>query len=544
MKLTVRADTASEKASGVPRTAAWKMDEDKRLRSAAEAVGLGLWWIDPASERVHLCERAQALFGVEQEPSRPLEESAAFYVPEHREQLSAAYRGCLAHGTPYDLEVEAITAEGARRWLRVTGEPVRDAEGAVVAVHGALLDIDACKRRELELLEARQEAERTDRAKSEFLSAMSHELRTPLNAILGFAQLLYAEDDPASARRAEYLRHILSAGWHLRDLVDDILDLARIEAGKAVLNPEVVRLPDLLQECVRLVREQAAEYGLALRLEPPKQGRPVSVWADRLRVKQVVLNLLTNAIKYNRQGGSVVLSYAGSEDGQVTVDVLDTGMGIAPEGREGLFETFDRLGRESGAIQGVGIGLPLALRLTRLMGGDLWLVESTPGVGSRFRLTLPQIEVEGWDRHHEPSLDPQLLEERPDDPPLQLLAVEDDSVNMLLLSGLVAKRQGVELLQAGDGQSALELMQRHQPDLILLDMHLPDTDGFALARRLRALPALRATPLVALSADATDEMREQAMREGFDDYLVKPFELEQLDALIREVRLSKQRPTS
>ncbi|GEM_PF-5664039 len=392
-------------------------DGDDPLHTAARTVGLGTWQIDPRTEHLHLCERAWALFGLPEGAQRPAAESMGYYAPEYRERLRQAYEACLESGTPYDLEFEAVTYSGERRWLRVTGEPVYDEQGSIVAVRGALLDIDAYKRRELALIEAQQEAERTDRAKTEFLSAMSHELRTPLNAIVGFAQLLCADQETDPATHNEYLRHILSAGWHLRDLVGDILDLARIEAGRTALNPEVVHLPDLLQECLRLVREQAAEGGLDLHLEPPGDEAAINIWVDRLRAKQVVLNLLTNAIKYNRSGGSITLAYAPDADGQAAVDVLDTGLGIDPEGRAGLFQTFDRLGQEAGGVEGVGLGLPLARRLSRLMGGDLWLVESTPGAGSRFRLTLPMASAEGWDRHYAPSLDPRLLEERADDPP-------------------------------------------------------------------------------------------------------------------------------
>ncbi|MBK5935324.1 MULTISPECIES: PAS domain-containing hybrid sensor histidine kinase/response regulator [Halorhodospira] len=514
-------------------------DPDDLLTLAAESVGLGVWRIDLQTECIELCPRARALFGLTDDAPRPAREGLDHYALEHRERLQEAYRRCIDDGTAYDVEFQARVAGGEQRWLRATGTPVRDAAGRMTAVAGALLDIEDYKARESEHAEARVAAERTDRAKSEFLSAMSHELRTPLNAIVGFAQLLYADDELDAATRSEYLRHILSAGWHLRDLVGDILDLARIEAGRASLTPETVRVSDLLQEGLRLVRDQAADHGVSLRLEGSGRSSGVCVWADRLRLKQVVLNLLTNAIKYNREGGSVVLSYGCDEAGQVWVDVADTGLGIDPERREGLFETFDRLGRETGSIEGVGIGLPLALRLSRLMGGDLHLVESAPDQGSRFRLSLPGIDGEGWDRHHTPSLDPQLLDERADDPPLRVLAVEDNRVNMLLLSGLVAKRRGVELLEAYDGGTGLEMAKRKRPDLILLDMHLPDTDGFALARQLRADPALHETPLVAVSADASDEVRRRALDEGFNDYIVKPFELEQLDALIREVRLSR-----
>jgi len=515
-------------------------DPDDLLARAAESLGLGAWRIDLQTEQIVLCPRARALFGLADGAPRPAREGLQRYIPEHRERLQEAFRRCIDQGAAYDVEFQALTAGGERRWLRATGVPLRDEQGRIVAVAGALLDIDGYKARESEQAEARVAAERTDRAKSEFLSAMSHELRTPLNAIVGFAQLLYADEDLDAPTRSEYLRHILSAGWHLRDLVGDILDLARIEAGRASLTPETVRIPDLLQDCLRLVRDQAADHSVSLRLEESGPAAGACVWADRLRLKQVVLNLLTNAIKYNREGGSVVLSYGRNDAGQVWVDVADTGLGIDPEQRDGVFETFDRLGRETGSIEGVGIGLPLALRLARLMGGELELLESVPDQGSRFRLSLPGIEADGWDRHRSPSLDPQLIEEREDDPPLRLLAVEDNRVNMLLLSGLVAKRQGVELVEAFDGSTGLELAQRVQPDLILLDMHLPDTDGFALARQLRADPALRPVPLVALSADASDEVRRRALdEEGFNDYIVKPFELEQLDALIREVRLSR-----
>ena len=513
--------------------------EHRLLRAAARQVGMGAWYLDRCSGEIHLCAGARALFGLPGPVTEPAECSVKRYAPEHRDRLQEAYRACVDEGTPYDVAFVALTHGGERRWLRTTGEPVHDAEGRVVAVQGALLDIDLYKRREEALVQERDEAERTDRAKSQFLSAMSHELRTPLNAIVGLAQLLNADPEPDPGTRAEYLRHILGAGWHLRDLVGDVLDLARIEAGKTGLTPEPIRVESLVQECMRLVEEQAAERRVHLELACAEGDDGLQVYADRLRAKQVLLNLLSNAIKYNRAGGTVTVRYQREGAESVVIDVADTGDGIPPEGRDALFEAFERLGRERGAVEGAGIGLALALRLARLMGGDLWLVESRPGEGARFRVRLPYVEASGRDRHHAPSVDPGLLEERDDDPPLTVLAAEDNTVNMLLLSGLVAKREGVELLEAYDGASALELAEAREPDLLLIDIHLPDIDGFELARRLRALPALASTPLVALSADATDEARQRALAEGFNDYIVKPFELEQLDALLREVRLTK-----
>ncbi len=508
------------------------------MHRAASIVGLGAWYIDLHSEEIHLSEEARALYGINENGPYPSILSWERYAPEHRPCLQEAYRACIDEGRAYDMELEAFVRGGERRWLRATGEPVYDAEGRIVAARGALLDIHAYKQREAELAEARDAAERTDRAKSEFLSAMSHELRTPLNAILGLAQLLSADDEPGAETRREYLRHILSAGWHLRDLVGDILDLARIEAGKTSLTLEPIRVDELLEECFRLVREQAAERGVTLRIAPPQGKGGLHVQADRVRAKQVLLNVLTNAVKYNYTGGSVTVHY-GLEAGTVLIDIVDTGSGIAPKQRSALFDAFERLGRERGQIEGVGIGLALALRLARLMHGELWLVDSVPEQGSRFRLSLPCAEGEGYDRHREPSLDPGLLDERADDPPLRVLAAEDNSVNMLLLSGLIARRQGVELIEASDGKTALELAEHYGPDLFLLDIHLPDTDGFDLVRQLRSMPSLAGKPMVALSADATDELRQRALREGFDDYIVKPFELEQLDALIREARLGK-----
>ena len=513
--------------------------EDHLLQEAARALGVGGWRVDTVHGQIHLCARACALFGIAESGPRPAHEGLAHYVPEHRERLLEAYRRCVSEHEPYDVEFRIAPAEGGERWLRAVGRPEFDECGRVVAVKGGLLDIDAYKRRELELSEARRVAEQTDRAKSEFLSAMSHELRTPLNAIVGFAQLLNtdAEEEPATQR--DYLRHILSAGWHLRDLVGDVLDLARIEAGKTSLTLEPVSARDLIQECMRLIRDTAAERGVSVRLEGCPEDRSLFVHADRLRAKQVVLNLLTNAIKYNREGGQVTL-ICSQADGVACIDVVDTGAGIAPGDQQALFQAFERLGREFGEIEGAGIGLALALKLSRLMGGDLELVASTPGQGSRFRLTLPTVNAVGWDRHRSPSLDPRLMEERSDDPALRLLAVEDNTINMLLLSGLVAKRTGVELLEASDAATGLELAQRYQPELMLIDMHLPDMDGFDLGRRLRRVPGLERVPMVALSADATDETRRRALEEGFDDYLLKPFEIEQLDALIREARLSKE----
>ncbi|MCW5612906.1 MAG: response regulator [Rubrivivax sp.] len=371
--------------------------------------------------------------------------------------------------------------------------------------------------RTAELAAARDLAESANRAKTEFLSRMSHELRTPLNAILGFAQVLRLRLKPAPAGVDEQLGHVETAGWHLLELINDVLDLSRIEAGTMVVSHDAVALAPLLADSVRMVGTVAQAAQVSVFVEPVDDA--LAAQADATRLRQVMGNLLSNACKYNRPGGRVTVGV--QADGEaVRISVADTGAGLNAEQQAALFEPFNRLGAERGPVEGTGIGLVITKRLVELMGGTLQ-VRSAPGAGSTFsvqlrRATLP---AAGLAPAPAPEAAPEGARRR------TLLYVEDNAANVQLLAEVLRLRPAVQLLAAVDGPQGLALAREHAPDLVVVDVALPGIDGYELCRRLRALPALRERPIVALSANAMASDRERGRAAGFDHYFTKPLDV-------------------
>jgi signal transduction histidine kinase/CheY-like chemotaxis protein len=384
-------------------------------------------------------------------------------------------------------------------------------------------------RRHAEELEARV-AERTvaatraSQAKSEFLSRMSHELRTPLNAVLGFAQLL--ELSTLDERQREAVERILVAGRHLLALIDEVLEISRIEAGRLRLSLEPVEAGAVVRAALDLVRPLAAARGITLRVDGPLDARPVR--ADRQRLQQVVLNLLSNAVKYNRDGGEVTVACPLAA-GRVQIRVSDTGRGIAPEHLARLFTPFERFPAEGEPVEGTGLGLALSRQLTEAMNGAIH-VESRAGVGSTFTVELPLAEP------------PVATVPATKGPPAPVAAtdgaaglvlyIEDDHSNERIVEHLLDHRPRVRLLPASRGQRGLELARERRPDLILLDLHLPDVPGEEVLRRLREEPQTRGIPVVVLSADATPPRIDRLLADGADAYLTKPIDVRRLLVLV------------
>ncbi|MCW5636185.1 MAG: PAS domain S-box protein [Rubrivivax sp.] len=373
------------------------------------------------------------------------------------------------------------------------------------------------------LAAARDEAERANRAKSEFLSRMSHELRTPLNAILGFGQLLMMEPDGKESTAAK-VRQILAAGQHLLTLINDVLDLARIEAGHLAVSHEAVALAPLVADCLTMLRTQASARGITL-VAPPAD-RDCQVRADRTRLKQVLLNLLGNAVKYNREEGRVAVRFEDrGEAWRVCID--DTGPGLDPGQVARLFVPFERLEAVHTGIEGTGIGLALSRRLVELMHGTIG-VDSEPGRGSTFWVQLAKAD-EGPAPAPPANRPSQAATPAPATPAaFELLCIEDNPTNMLLVEHMVSLRPQWRLLPAPSPAAGLELARRRQPRLVLLDIHLPEMDGWAVMRVLREDPATRDIPVVAVSAQAMPADLARGRAVGFADYLTKPLDLARL----------------
>ncbi|KUE84760.1 histidine kinase [Cupriavidus necator] len=472
--------------------------------------------------RIDYCNRRWTSYtGLSLEQTRSGAWKSAIH-PEDFARNFAHWADAVARGCEYEIEYRLKRAsDGAYRWHLERGSPLKDADGNIVKWLASSTDIEALK-------QAQASAEVANHAKSEFLSSMSHELRNPLNAILGFAQLMASESPPPTASQQASIDHILKAGWHLLELINEVLDLARIEAGHASLSPEPVSVIDTLRECHAMLEQQALKR--AVRMRFPAGEAPCFVRADRTRLKQILLNLLSNAIKYNRDQGSVDVQVTTTEH-RVCVSVRDTGAGLTPERLAQLFQPFNRLGHEAGPVEGTGIGLVVAKRLAELMGGTID-AESTPGVGSMFRVELPAAAPPAMAGESAEVTAPVRSPIEASSTMHTLLYVEDNPANLKLLEQLLARRADVQLLSAATGILGVELARTSLPDAIVMDIHLPDINGIEALGRLREDPMTMHIPVIALSANAMPRDIERGMKAGFFRYLTKPIRIHEfMDAL-------------
>ena len=348
---------------------------------------------------------------------------------------------------------------------------------------------------------------------------MSHELRTPLNAILGFAQVMASGAPPPTPSQKRSLDQILKGGWYLLELINEILDLALIESGKLTLSIEPVSLAEVMLEAQVMIEPQAQKRGIGMSF--PRLGTLHFVKADRTRLKQVLINLLFNAVKYNRPAGTVAVDYTLIPPNSLRISVRDTGEGLAPDKLAKLFQAFSRLGQEAGVEEGTGIGLVVTKRLVELMGGVIG-VDSTVGAGSVFWFELGLTDApKRLAGGSEPAT---LVKPAASDGAAMrtVLYVEDNSANLRLVEELILRLPDLRLLSAADGNLGIELARAYQPEVILMDINLPGISGIEAMKILRADPATAHIPIVALSANAMPHDIRNGLDAGFFRYLTKP----------------------
>ena len=420
-----------------------------------------------------------------------------------------------------------IARDGHTLWVQSTVSLLRDERGQPSRIVGAVEDIT--ERLQLaEAQQARAEAEASNHAKSDFLSRMSHELRTPLNAMLGFAQLLELDTrQPLSASQQPWVSQIQQAGWHLLEMINDVLDLSRIESGNVRLEIEPLEVSKLLAGTLPLVEQEARKRGI--QISQALAADAVRVLGDATRVKQILTNLLTNAVKYNVDQGRIHVATR-SNGAQIEISVTDTGLGMTPAQMAELFQPFNRLGQERSAQEGTGIGLVISQRLAQLMGGSL-SARSVTGEGSVFILTLATIDSGDT----VPSGLDELVTLPAEYQRRVVHYVEDNETNVEVMRGVLAQRPQVQMDVSVTGLDGLAAIRNRRPDVILLDMHLPDISGMELLRHLKADPGTSGIPVVIVSADALASQIVDAMASGALRYLTKPVNVNELLAVVDEV---------
>ncbi len=456
------------------------------------------------------------------------------WLPESLE-LARGYVSAMAAREIEFIQFEMffIHPDGEQRALLVSSHPAIDESGNVIAIDGIVENVTERKKIENSLIAARIEADRANNAKSEFLSNMSHELRTPMNAILGFSQLMQL-DRQLSGRNREYVNEIMQAGHHLLELINDILDLARIESGHSEMELESVGIGPVIEESLNLMAGIAQKNRIRILCYGSVD---LAVVADRIRLKQIMLNLLSNAIKYNREGGIVRIKATPVDEKYVWITVTDTGDGISADKLPELFQPFNRLEANNSGIEGTGIGLALTKRLIEQMDGSV-SVTSEVGSGSTFGITLPLSQV-GWDeKHREAESDNGLSYPEYDNPDQSaesfeyrkpakatVLCIEDNPANLRLISQILRLRS-VNFISTHSPALGIELAQMHHPDLILLDINIPGMDGYQVLKVIKKDPALKHIPVIAVTAKAMAHDIERGMAAGFAAYITKPLSVD------------------
>lgn len=515
---------------------------EERWHFALESSGNGVWDWDLRSNAVFYSPRWAEMTG--HQPADLGSTFATWGATLHRDDLAAVtnklQRHLRGHTPVYHSEHRLRHVDGRDVWVVDHGKVVeRDAQGNPLRLVGTRTDITLDRQAE-QVVRDKRAAELASHAKTEFLSRMSHEMRTPLNAVIGFSQLMKLEAERLSpATLQTYVEHVLTAGQHLLALINDVLDLQKVEEGALSLVLQPVELEAAALRTVELLTPMANERGVRF---VNQVGAGAWVRADTQRLRQVLLNICSNAIKYNRPGGSVRLTAEQAPRGQVTLLIEDTGAGMSTEQMRRLFQPFERLGRETSTVEGTGLGLIIARSLTQAIGGRLD-VSSRQGQGTRVSIQLQSEAMPGVtpdDVEHAPE---DLTPDTPQPAPLRMLYVEDNRINAILFEEALRLHSGlVDLRIAEDGTEALEVVAEWLPNVLVLDAHLPGMSGFEVLRALRAVPGLATVPAYMCSADAMPDDVQRAYEAGFIGYWTKPVDIFKVVAEIEQLRSAS--PTS
>lgn len=511
-------------------------EKEHRLRMTVDQAADGIIVIDSNGLVDTFNASAQEIFGYKED--EVVGQNISKLMPEHHSHHHDEYiQNHLKTGAVHIIgkgrEVQGIRKNGEIFPLHLAVSKV-DLPGKTL-FSAICRDLTAQKQADIELLNAKRDAETANLAKSEFLASMSHELRTPLNSIIGFSQLLHLNKaHPLDESQKRQVQQINDAGQHLLSLINDILDLSRIETQGFSLSVEAVELKTIIDNCLILIAPIAAKHDISV-INNLDTSKAPYVRADFVRLKQVVMNLLSNAVKYNIENGQIII------DGEIKgadfqVNVRDTGSGIASDDLEALFEPFNRLGQEAGEIEGTGIGLSITKKIIEMMKGKIG-VESELGNGTTFWFSLPICDApEAKEIPKKQQVDITL-----NIPPGQhrIIYVEDNAANRELLAQTLKPYNNIELFMAETAEEGLSLIHDLAPDLVFMDINLPGISGVEAVQQLKALPQTCNIPMIAVSANVMDGDRQKALQAGFDDYISKPLDLIQFTRLMGKILSQK-----
>lgn len=498
-----------------------------QLNRAQSIAKIGSWEFNLNTHELVWSKEHYEIFELSELPPEQLYEAYRNKIHEDDlEQLDRLVEHVKETGESFNYEHRLICNDGSIKYVLGISEYFLNVEKEEQYLRGTVQDITEHKQAEQRLIFAREEADRANRAKSEFLSSMSHELRTPMNAILGFSQLLEM-DDVLNKEQLENVQEIKRGGEHLLELINEVLDLAKIESGNIDLSLEPVVLADVVEECFSLMNPLAVKQNISI---SHCDFKGAVVRADRIRLKQSLLNLISNAIKYNKESGSVTVDLKRVENNKIRILVTDTGLGVAEEDLKGLFQPFARIGDADKTVEGTGIGLTITKRIIELMGGDIDVV-SEEGFGSSFSIELPleAISEESFDKKQRtdtPNKKAVIAKQH------KVLYIDDNPVNLKLVSKLLSLHEHVHLLTAHTPSLGLELAATHVPELILLDINMPEMNGYEVLEILKKDEKLKRVPVLAVSADAMYQDIERGLTSGFNDYITKPIDFKKFNATV------------